>query len=237
MRLEWTGLAATLCLALLAPAAAYADRHDDGRERGGHEHEHYDTRHGHNHYYPNHGVEVRSIPRAAVVVERGGERYWFHEGVWYRPRGPRFIVVAPPIGFFVPALPPFATVVVIGGLQYYYANEAYYVYREDQRQYEIVPPPDASPPGAGPGPAPPYGAAVGSAPPPSDNLFIYPKNGQNAEQQARDRYECHRWAADQTGFDPTRPGGGVAGPESGARRGDYFRAQQACLEARGYTVR
>lgn len=35
------------------------------------------------------------------------------------------------------------------------------------------------------------------------DLYIYPKNGQSEELQRRDRYECHVWAADQTGFDPS----------------------------------
>jgi len=37
------------------------------------------------------------------------------------------------------------------------------------------------------------------------DLFIYPKEGQSEEQQKKDRYECHLWAAEQTGFDPTAP--------------------------------
>ncbi len=35
-------------------------------------------------------------------------------------------------------------------------------------------------------------------------LYIYPLNRQSNEQQDRDRYECHRWAVQQTGFDPSR---------------------------------
>ena len=35
------------------------------------------------------------------------------------------------------------------------------------------------------------------------DLYIYPKNGQSEETQRRDRYECHVWAADQSGFDPS----------------------------------
>lgn len=35
--------------------------------------------------------------------------------------------------------------------------------------------------------------------------YIYPSKGQSAQQQDRDRYECHTWAVQQTGFDPTRP--------------------------------
>jgi hypothetical protein len=34
-------------------------------------------------------------------------------------------------------------------------------------------------------------------------LYIHPNKGQSSEQQSRDRYDCHRWAVQQTGFDPT----------------------------------
>lgn len=37
----------------------------------------------------------------------------------------------------------------------------------------------------------------------SADLFIYPNMGQYPEQQRRDRYECHVWAAQQSGFDPS----------------------------------
>ena len=36
-------------------------------------------------------------------------------------------------------------------------------------------------------------------------LFIYPQQGQNEEQQSRDRFECHNWAVQQSGFNPTNP--------------------------------
>jgi hypothetical protein len=35
--------------------------------------------------------------------------------------------------------------------------------------------------------------------------FVYPAKGQSAEQQKKDEYECHTWAVQQTGFDPTKP--------------------------------
>jgi hypothetical protein len=41
--------------------------------------------------------------------------------------------------------------------------------------------------------------------PPAFGQYIYPSKGQSPEQQNRDRYECHTWAVQQTGFDPTRP--------------------------------
>jgi hypothetical protein len=66
---------------------------------------------------------------------------------------------------------------------------------------------------------------------------VYPKNGQTDQQQATDRYECHSWAREQTGFDPTQPLGGVDQGQVDAARAQYQRAEGACLEGRGYTVR
>jgi len=35
-------------------------------------------------------------------------------------------------------------------------------------------------------------------------MYIYPQKGQSPEQQDKDRYSCHTWAVQQTGFDPSR---------------------------------
>jgi hypothetical protein len=40
--------------------------------------------------------------------------------------------------------------------------------------------------------------------PPPQRVFVYPANGQSADQTDRDRYECHVWAVQQTGVDPSR---------------------------------
>jgi hypothetical protein len=229
MNLTRLSLVATLCIALMAPAVSQAQHHDE-RDHA-HEHERYDVRHGHNHYYPERGFRVGVLPHEARMIGWHGERYWFHDGVWYRPFGGGFVVITPPFGVVVPVLPAFATLVVLGGAQYYYANDVYYQ-AVPEGGYAVV-----APPGGDPGAPPPYGANAAPPPAPADNIFIYPKNGQPPEQQSRDRYECHRWAADQTSFDPTRPEGGVPPEAAAARRSDYMRAQQACLEARGYTVR
>ena len=52
--------------------------------------------------------------------------------------------------------------------------------------------------------------------------FIYPNKGQSPEQQQRDRYECHNWAVQQTGFDPSMAQGAPApapAPQGGVVRG------------------
>jgi Family of unknown function (DUF6515) len=98
--------------------------------------------------------------------------------------------------------------------------------------------PTASPAGSTAAPTPPAGSSYPSQVPSSfspqiPKVFLYPKNGQSADQQARDRYECYRFAVGQTGFDPMHPGG--AGRVE--QQSDYERAQAACFEGRGYSVK
>jgi hypothetical protein len=199
------------------------DRGGDARNsRGAAPQAQFDSRYQHNHYYPPRGYSVPTAPRG-VIVEGRGSRYWYSGGAWYRPYGPRYVVVRPPFGVFVPLLPPYYTTIWWSGVPYYYANDAYYVWRDRERGYEVVPPP--------------VERDVSTAPPPTDDVFVYPRAGQSDEQTSKDRYECHRWAADQTGYDPTQPGGGVAPEHAAGDRVEYMRAQTACLEGRGYSVR
>src|ERR1700676_1343874 len=58
------------------------------------------------------------------------------------------------------------------------------------------------------GVAPPPRTLRVPAPPPQ-RVFVYPANGQSAEQTERDRYECHVWAVQQTGVDPSRADAGA----------------------------
>jgi len=340
-------------------------------------HKHQDVRHGHDHSYPDRGAIVRDLPQGAVVVNYAGLSYRFHDGIWFEPRGPAFMVVAPPVGLIVPSLPTFATVLAHGGTLYLYCNDAYYRPRPDLGGYEVVnDPSDTTPksettvgarPAAAPdvaskaaaptlasssaviGPpipapvpipaatAPVSGSAVAATPPvpglasttaatptgttpsipepaaktasatiaapakpavpattdapaapapslpvlaaattgsaaiaapsipatgtapsvatpaattapvtlqsgsPSSSVSsprggkteLSPRNGQTADQQARDRYECYRFAVAQSGFDPIRAAGGV----SSERQSNYERAQAACFDARGYTAK
>ena len=182
-----------------------------------------DSRYHHDRIYPARGQVFRALPHDHRVVVHGGTRFYFSGGVWYRPQGPRFAVIAPPIGLFVPFLPPDYATVWVGGRPYYYANEVYYV--SQGSGYTVVEPPKGD---------------ISETPPPDagaptvDQLYVYPRQNQSPDQQAADRYECHRWAVSQTGFDPTHMAGGV--PEN-QKRADYQRAMSACLEGRGYTVR
>jgi len=54
--------------------------------------------------------------------------------------------------------------------------------------------------------APPPAATQFDSPPPQTAVYFYPAQGQSAQQQDRDKYECDRWAVQQSGFDPSQPG-------------------------------
>jgi hypothetical protein len=185
------------------------------------------------HYYPPRGTAINAPPPAPVVINHPSGRYYYSGGVWYAPRGPSYVVVAAPVGVFVPVLPVYYSTVWVGGAPYYYANNTYYSWSPAQNGYQVVDPPN------GQDAAPPPDAQDEAAPPPvpNDDLFVYPQNGQSDQQQATDRYECHKWAGLQSGFDPTQQGGAEPGQQGAGNPDDYQRAMKACLEGRGYSVR
>jgi len=199
-----------LGLAEVAPAQPHGSRHR----------EFIDSRYHHNHRYPVRGQYVNTLPGGYRPVMHGGTRYYFHGGIWYRPWGPRFVIVAPPVGLFIPSLPPSYVTIRVGGVPYYYANEVYYMQRPDG--YAVVEPPK--------GEATPVQPQAGQ-------IFVYPRKGQSEKQEATDRYECHSWAANQTGYDPTNPAAGIPEAQAAQKRADYQRAMGACLDGRGYTVK
>ncbi len=52
-------------------------------------------------------------------------------------------------------------------------------------------------------------------------LYVYPKQGQSGEQQSKDRFECHNWAVQQSGFDPGNPP--PAAPQQSSGGGEVVR--------------
>ncbi len=164
---------------------------------------------------------------------RGG--YW--NGGWW-PRA----YYGLGFSWFLPVLPLAYSTYWWGGVPYYYANDVYYTYDPNYQGYIATDPPpvaDSSGSAAAPGDsngAPPAGAPqdassdgvqagpngpIDGAPP---QIFMYPKNGQSAEQTAADRAACQQWATQQAGS--------VA--QNGA---NYNRAMVACVEGRGYSAR
>lgn len=183
-----------------------------------------DAQFGHNRYYPSVGASYRRLPSGYYTSHFHGTPYYYHGGVWYGHGSYGYRVIRPPAGLFINFLPPFYTTVWFSGIPYYYADNVYYRWEPTQSVYVVSNPPDDS-------------TATTQPADNSDQTFVYPKNGQSEEQTAKDRYECYRWAADQTGFDPTKNGGGVDAADTTTKHDDYKRAEAACLDARGYSVK
>jgi len=172
-----------------------------------------------------------------------GGGYW-HGGFWPRAYyGWGF-------PWFFPVLPAFYATYWWGGVPYYYVNNVYYTWSPDDNGYVATDPPpvaggsaddEGAPPPASDqadgaassgnyGEAPPSGS-YGNAPPNVNDVYVYPRNGQSEEQQSQDKYECHKWAVSQSGFDPTR------GTQASGDPTDYRRALAACLDGRGYSAK
>ncbi len=205
-------------LSLAAHQTAWADRGE--RPGRGDRHAHPD-RHGSGHWRG--GVVVRPIIGSRHGPHYGphdgphyGPRYGGHRGAWVRPIAP--YPHYPRHGLVIHHRPALWTLVTVGALTYIYANGVYY--REHVAGgYEVVAPPGDEP-----------------LAPSAEAHFVYPRQGQGAERQASDEYECHRWAVQQTGFDPSSVAVGTARSASADQRAGYPRARNACLEGRGYSV-
>jgi Family of unknown function (DUF6515) len=243
LRVSWVALGFLLAWSTGVVSVACADEHGyrdhEFREHEFHERQYLDARYGHGHYYPPRGFVFTTLPPGPRVVFHAGVQFYFAGGVWYRPQGPGgFVVVAPPIGILVPILPSFYTTVYVGSVPYYYSNDVYYV--QGPQGYTVVAPPPANvvvlqpPPTTVVVPPPPPAPPPGNIAQGPDQLFIYPRQGQGEQQQATDRYECHRWAVSQTGYDPTLAPGGAPIAQ---KQAEYQRAMSACLDGRGYTVK
>ena len=177
-RILGAGIATALfSVAPLPWSSAFAQpRHEREYERFHSPHWVLDGRYHHNHYYPSLGYSVSLLPAGNVAVTFRGGRYFFHAGVWFRPAGPGFVVVRPPVGIVVPVLPPDRTIVWVGGVPYYYANDVYYVsqpggYAVAEPPLQAAVAPTQTPPP--PAPAPQSAAAPSTSGPSASGSWYY----------------------------------------------------------------
>ena len=182
-------------------------RRDDRNERHSHYHRH------------KVGVHVNVLPPRHTTIVVGGSPFYYYGGVYYRPTSSGYVIVAAPINASIVVLPFGYVAFNIGPSRYYYANGTYYVYSTTHRHYVVV----AEPQGGA--------KAVAQASSSTPQILVYPKNGQNQEQQDQDRYECHVWAMEQSNFDPTS-----FEPQAVEHKSTYRRALTVCLEGRSYEV-
>ncbi|MCF4996442.1 glycine zipper family protein [Pseudomonas syringae] len=166
-------------------------------------------------YRPGHVID--RFPDRDYRVPYRGQDYYFSGGYWYRPQGPRYVVVQPPRGIRVQYLPDYSREVWIGGSLLFLAAGSYYAYQESTQDYVVVEPPVEQPQ---------QPASNGY------DVVAYPANGQSPEQVERDGYECYQYAVQQSGFNP-RTATYQPAPEVVQA---YRQAQGNCLASRGYRV-
>jgi hypothetical protein len=189
-----------------------------------------DSRYRHNRSYPIRGQSFRSLPREHRVITHGHSHYYYSHGIWYRPHGGHYIVVAPPVGLFVPFLPLAYATLWLQGVPYYYANETYYT--QTPGGYVVVEPPQGEVSELPPGNEEEENGDVVE-----DKMFIYPRHGQSEQQQDNDRYECHKLAVEQTNYDPTKNSPEIPPEQIMQKRANYQSAMRSCLDSRGYTAK
>ena len=165
-------------------------------------------------YHTAVGHVTSRIPASHRVVKVNHRSYHYHRGVFFDRRPYGYAVVRAPYGARIAELPAGYITLGLGPSRYFYFSGTWYMQRN--REYVVV---------KAPATISTYPASA------TQSLVVYPALGQADEQVSQDRYECHRWAFEQTGHDPS-----LSAP-SQALRPDYNRASTACLEARGYTVK
>lgn len=166
------------------------------------------------------GYMIDRFPGRNDRVAYRGQDYFFSGGYWYRPQGPRYVVVHPPYGIRVGYLPDYAREIWIGSTLLFLAAGAYYTYEADTQQYVVV--------------EPPQGVALEDQQPAGNgyDVLAYPINGQSPQQVDQDRYDCYRWAVQQSGFAPAS----VTYQPAPQVVQAYRQAQGNCLSSRGYEV-
>ncbi|WP_367278946.1 DUF6515 family protein [Pseudomonas sp.] len=172
------------------------------------------------------GYVINSIPGGHSRVGWHGQDYFYSGGYWYRPQGPRYVIVQPPRGIRVHELPSYSQEVWLGSTLFFVAAGTYYLYQQDTQDYVVAEPPQGAEPVYTPD-APPQQQASYSYDP-----TAYPANGQSQEQQQQDMYDCHMYGVNQSGFDPQS----VTYAPSPQVVDVYRRAMGGCLVARGYSV-
>lgn len=165
------------------------------------------------------GHRVTVLPAARVRLHVRGATYYYHSGVYYSYRAGDYVVIRAPHGARIRVLPAGYRAFRIAARRYFYVNNTYYIYDSAKTEYVVVEVPDGAE------------DAMKNAPEDvEEELFVYPADGQTEADTDRDRYECHRWAVEQSDYDPS-----MVSTSSGSKN-EYIRAETACLEGRGYTV-
>jgi len=85
--------------------------------------------------YPKHGTVVTTIHKPRLVIHKK-HSYYLSNGIWYKTKGRRYVVVNAPIGIKIKNLPRGNKVVVINGRKLYKYKGVWY--KKSGRHYKVV---------------------------------------------------------------------------------------------------
>ena len=89
-------------------------------------------------HLPRRGAVISTVPKGNIVVTHKGVKFKFHNGVFYKPKGATFVVVRPPCGLKIAALPAGHLCVVVKKKRYFYYYGTFYVKTAGVEEYEVV---------------------------------------------------------------------------------------------------
>ena len=132
-----------MLVSLVAPRLSYADwsigigigdKHDD---RGGRHDDRGDHHFYRYHDHPHYGDREHFLPDGYFTVWVGGTSYFYYDGLYYIREGYDYVLVNPPIGAYVSAIPPDFQAISINGRVYYTDNGVYYILTQ-HHGYKVV---------------------------------------------------------------------------------------------------
>lgn len=180
------------------------------------------------------GAVVTALPASMTPVENGGESYLYANEIFYRPRPDLggYEVVNDPEDAIPPAeakpLPDAPAPVPASPTATPNVNAAVPAAMTAASVTAVA---------AGASAATPAASVLNAqAAPRGVKVVATPKNGQSADVQAHDHYECYKAAVAHSGFDPMHVNGNSASAQVAEQQSDYERTQAACFESRGYSI-
>jgi hypothetical protein len=114
----------------------YSGRNYYGYNRNYYSYNNHFGYHSYRYGYPGQHIYLN---RPSIFINFGGYRYTYYDGIFYRPWGSYYTIVAPPLGIHIGMLPYGYRTFYLGDDDYYYYNGIYYRHYDDY--YEVVTPP------------------------------------------------------------------------------------------------
>jgi hypothetical protein len=89
------------------------------------------------HDHPHWGYHYHFLPAGYLTIRVGWHSYYYYNGLYYSYVNGDYVLVSPPIGAYVSAIPPDFQPVIINGRTYYTDNGVYYLLTR-HRGYKVV---------------------------------------------------------------------------------------------------